>query len=624
MIENKYPNNCTICKIDLDPGDGFVFKEENDGPWKSVCQGIECIKRACPDQMTSYKQIMATKRKKERSFDKKAVERAKKVGLYDYQIEGVKWITSQNNCLLAFDMGLGKTPVTLISLEENKGTLVVAPSHLKLNWRDEAAKWRPDLKITVIKDGKMFKYPEPGEVVITTYGLLPFWLDLPERKRKNPNIFQEEKDCMENTILIFDEVQALKNSKSIKSKRSRELVKMASKTIGLTGTPIMNRELELWNIFRAIGIEKIVFNSFPKFLYLFGGRKGRFGYTFSGPKPEVPKILRKAMLRKTKEEVDIELPNKVYVEIPVELPSKIKKTMDNVWDVYKNSSYFSNDELPDFSDFSKEKELLAKSKIKALKQVIDDLEEKGIVPIVFSAHHAPVDEISKRKGWKTIKGVGMTPNQKHKIKNEFQKGKLKGLAATIKAAGTGLTLTHAHHVVFNDLDFVPANNVQAEDRAARIGQKANKVIIYHLVADHPLDRHIRRLILKKMALAHKALNIPNNISPNENETQEDFEKRVNDAKEKDLKMQQEAIVSCLTYWPKVKYTIEDERVEELLKISNILELEKNDARIVRLLKFIGMKGQKEARCLEAVLSPYEKKIEGGFKKILKEVDFPKT
>lgn len=619
MIVNKYSNECTICGIAVAPGDGFVFKNEEENCWTGVCQGLECIKRACPEEVSTYKQIMAQKRLDDQEFDKEAVTRAEKVGLFDYQIDGVKWITKHGNCLLADEQGLGKTAQILVSLDPEYGALIVAPSHLKLNWRDEAERWRPDLKITVMKDGKQFKYPEAGEIVITTYGLLPFWLDLPKGKRKNPNIMDEEREAMSNVVLVFDEVQALKNSKTIKSKRAIELRKMAHKTIGATGTPIMNRELELWNMCRAIGVEKIIFESFPRFLFLFGGRKGRYGYSFSGPNKDTPHILRRAMLRRLREEVNIQLPSKMYVEIQVEIPNKLRKALDNVWEVYKKSSYYENDELPSFDQLSKEKEALAKSKIPVLKQVIEDFESKDILPIVFSAHQAPVDELGKKKKWNVIKGTA-TSTQKHKIKDEFQSGKLKGLAATIKAAGTGLTLTNASHVIFNDLDWVPANNVQAEDRVCRIGQKEENVVIYHLVADHPLDRHIRKLILKKMALAHAALDIKKEdepkVRPNEDETEKDFEDRVKAVEDKEKELRRKAITSRLKHWPKVSKKVGKKRGEELSAAAERLDLEENDGRIVRLLKFAGLETQAELQCLAAVLEPYEKEYPGGFKKSL--------
>lgn len=600
MIINKYKGECTTCGTDIVPEGGFIFKKEET--WISVCRGEQCVKKACPEEISKYKEIMASIRQQENSFDQDAVQRAKDLGLFDYQVEGVRWITRHGNAIVADEMGLGKTVQVLVSLNSKNGTIVVAPSHLKLNWRDEAKKWRSDLNVYIVKDKLSFRFPEPGEIVILTYGLLPEFLQLPKGKRKNPNITDEMKKIMSNTVLVFDEVQELKNSKTIKSKRSKELRKIALKALGLTGTPIMNRQSELWNICSAIGVEKTIFNSYPGFLHAFSGKKGRWGIEFGTPKPEVPYMLRKALLRRERKEVEIQLPDKQYVEIQVELPDKIKRTLDNAWDVYKSSGFFGKEELPSFEELSKEKELLATSKIEVLKKLIEEFEEKDILPIVFSSHQKPVDEIGKRKGWEVIKG-GKTAVQKHKIKDMFQEGKLKGLAATIRAAGTGLTLTRSHHIIFNDLDWVPANNVQAEDRIARIGQEKEKVVIYHLVADHPLDRHIRKLILKKMALAHAALSIPKEENPtmsSENETKKDFDERILKVKEKEEQLKIEAITSRLKYWPSTDRKISKKEADLLLASIEDRKLSENNERLIRLLKFSGLSTLEERQCLVAI------------------------
>jgi len=614
MLVNKYSNKCSVCGTVLNPTDGFVFKSNEE--WFGVCRGLQCIKKACPENLDDYKKFMANLR--EENFNEEAVKRAEEAGLYSYQIDGVKWITSQKNCLLADDPGLGKTCQILMSLDLKQGALVVAPSHLVLNWKDEINRWRPDFKSYIVKNGKMFKYPDAGEVVIMTYGLIPDKFELPPKKRKNPNITDEDRKAMGQTVLIFDEVQALKNNKAIKSRRAREMMKISYKTIGATGTPILNREMELWNMCRAIGIEKIIFEDFARFLYLFGGYRGEYGYEFNGPKKETPKVLRKAMLRRKREEVNIQLPDKIYIEIKVELPDKSRRILDNAWDVYRSSNYYSDDEIPPFEFLSKEKEELAKSKIAVLKQVAEDLESQDIAPLVFSAHLAPINEISKRKGWKAITGVGTTSAQKHKIKDEFQDGKLKGLALSIKAAGTGLTLTRTHVSIFNDLDWVPANNVQAEGRTERIGQKKEKVIIYHLVADHPLERHIRKLIFKKMALAQAALDMAEETgeAPHENETEEDFKKRVESIQAKDRNSSREAILSRLEFWPTTNKKITKSRAKILEAVSDMLVLSRDDERIVRLLKFARLENQPELQCLEAILAPYEKEFPQGFKKSL--------
>ncbi len=430
---------------------------------------------------------------------------ARKSGLYKYQIEGVSWLVRQDNCLLADYMGAGKTITTLFSLNVSDSVMIVAPSHLKNNWEKEIKKWRPEFNIKIINKKSEFSYPKSGEIVITTYGLIPEKFITPKGKRINKNIINEDKENLSKTIIIFDEVHYLKNNKSKQHIKCKLLAKLSKKSIGLTGTPILNKPTELWNILCALKIEKEVFENFMSFVYLFNGKEGFYGYEFGMPKPEVSELLKNVMLRRTRKDIEIELPDEVFQEILSECPNKISKELDNIWEFYKKSDLFTKGELPEITEISKIKKELAISKIPVLIEVVKNLEESGICPIVFSAHRDPVITIGKMDGWKYITGLE-TSKEKFKIAEEFQNGKLKGLALTIKACGTGLTLTRTNYIVFNDLDWVPANNSQARARINRISQKSNKCHYYHIVANHPLDKHIFDLLIKKMKLENLTLN----------------------------------------------------------------------------------------------------------------------
>jgi SNF2 family DNA or RNA helicase len=648
MIVNKFASYCSICNIRINSGDGFVFKKGEK--WTPVCDGYQCVKRACPDEISSYRAHMARLQKEfeeDDPFDEEAVKRAKDKKLYDFQIEGVKWLTQRDhhketpNCLIGDEPGLGKTATVLLAHNMEYGLLAVVPPHLKINWRDEAQKWRPELKVTILKDGKTFKYPEPGELVITTYGLLPWWLERASRKRKNPMITEEEKEAAKKVVLVFDEIQALKDKKTKKSIKARQLRELAHKTIGLTGTPIENHEFDIYNICTILGIEKLIFGNFMNFVRLFGGTKGKYGWKFSKQvHKSTPTILRAGMLRRTKKEVDIQLPTKIYKSIVFDTPTEIKETLDNVWDLFRSSKYFEDDQLPPIGMMSIEKKSLAESKIPVLKNLVESFEEQDIPVLVFSAHPKVVESIGKRKGWKYIHGgTEFTPEKKAKISKEFQDGKLKGLALSIKAAGTGLTLTRAHHVIFNDLDWNPANNVQAQDRVARIGQEQSKAIYYHIVSDHPIDRHIHRLLLEKMYVAQSALDAPvapkKNFAESAHESEEDFEERIKRVGDEEREMRKEAILSRLPLWLSQEVDgqslsfIGDERAYEmmqeigtLIKISGVavrrqgkethLGAMPHDLRILRLLRISGLESQEERFLAEKLLERYADKRRQAF------------
>lgn len=607
MFVTKYANKCKACGVSVSEGQGFCYKDA-DG-WSVVCPNAQCVKDVCPEHFDKYKQLLKTiiPEEKEISYSldiNKFVKRAKEKGAYPYQIEAIKWLLSDKNKLLADDMGLGKSLISLMSIDETKGTFIVCPSHLKLNWRDEAKKWRPDLKVTILKNKKEFKYPEPGEVVIFTYGLLPWWLELPPRKRKNEMVLQEEHDICKNIMIIFDEVHALKNNKSQQTRKAKFLSRMCFKTIGLTGTPIMNKQLEFWNICSAIGIEKDIFGDFTKFLYLFKGRKGNFGYEFEKlPRDNVWDYLSNSVMRRTKEEVNLQLPDKIIKEVYLDGNKKQQKQWEDMWSLFKRSGYFEKGELPPIEEMSKEKRDLAVSKIPLLKSVVQELVDNGIAPIVFSAHLEPVKELSKLKGWGKIDG-SMTANQKHKVAQDFQSGKLNGLACTIKAAGTGFTLTRSSYVIFNDLDWVPANNNQASDRINRIGQKADKIFYYYLIADHELDKHIHKLIIQKMQLAKKTLSKTErkkiDLESALTDNKESQEERKKQSKVDEKKMAQSAILELVPRWLEVyKGKKPRSSIEDHVTFNS--EPKTREDRILNLLYFSGLESKEEKMLAESLL-----------------------
>ena len=157
------------------------------------------------------------------------------------------------------------------------------------------------------------------------------------------------------------------------------------------------------------------------------------------------------------------------------------------------------DELPPFQDFSAVRERLACTRTKALKEFVELYEEQREPLVVFSAHKAPVEALKGREGWEIITG-DTSPSERQSITSRLQAGGLKGIASTIQAGGVGLTMTMASTVLFVDLDWVPANNLQAEDRVCRIGQEANSVQVVRMVSDHVLDRRVLEVLDRKAKL----------------------------------------------------------------------------------------------------------------------------
>jgi SWI/SNF-related matrix-associated actin-dependent regulator 1 of chromatin subfamily A len=494
-------------------------------------------------------------------------QNAKHAGLYEFQVFGVNWLSKQQYALLGDEMGLGKTIQSLVALPEKARALVVCPNGLKYNWRDEAAKWRPDYTVTVINAGDKFHAPAKGEIVIVNYENVPDFLYPPkppvarpksnadyEANRRVLDLFRSQLRLTQPELaeckVIVDEAHKVKGIDTDRGLKVRELAHLCAGLWGLTGTPLLNKAMDLWGVLVNLGLEDRAFGdaqgkwAWANFKRGFNARKEfvrgarREVLIWGHPTPEVPEKLRRVMLQRKRAEVLPDLPKKVYTDLLVDLnavkgASAIKKELDSLWEEWEG--FFGvKEKLPPFTDFSGVLEKLARGLVDPMLEYVDNCEEQDVPLVVASAHLAPLDALLGRDGWAVITGE-TPPEQRQEIVKAFQAGRLKGVGCSITAAGVGLTLTHASKMLFVDLDWVPANNWQMEDRICRIGQTANKCEIVRMVTDHVLVRHMHKLIAKKIALIAAAIdgkaeaNVPvavANAAPVQGETEAEFQARM--------------------------------------------------------------------------------------------------
>lgn len=446
--------------------------------------------------------------------------RERGVDVRKYQEQGILWLAARESGMLTDDMGLGKTLQGLVALPTNCRAVWVCPASLKLNVVREAGFWRPDLKVTVLSGGGSFRWPSDGEIVVLNYDILPGETNRDERtKRVNfvKGSIPEVSGGTAPLYLIADEAHALKSTKAIRTVLFRNLAKMVraegGRTWGMTGTELLNRELELWNLFETFGVAREAFGTFDNFLRLMGGARGRFGIEFSrdnarNPRHEVVSRLRLVSLKRLKKDVMKDLPAKTYTTVSVEIDEKTRLFCDRVIEHASRAGIDLNDvkntvmltrwKGASFELISKAMTALALAKMTAMLDIVEQYEEVGEPLIVFSAHRAPIDALKERKGWAVITGDTSIKDRNLAVE-QFQAGNLKGIAGTIAAMGVGLTLTRASNVLRVDRDWTPALNRQAEDRAHRIGQK-NAVQVIDLVATHALDVRLTELLVEKSTL----------------------------------------------------------------------------------------------------------------------------
>ena len=418
--------------------------------------------------------------------------------LYPYQKEGVRWLSDHTVGILGDQMGLGKTIQCLIAHPLGRGLNIVCPASIKNVWAKEAAAWRDDLDVSILSGRGSWRWAEPDEIVITNYEILP---SASECKLPPAGI-----------SLVADEAHYTKSPRSQRTRKFRLLSRLVEEKAGrvwlATGTPLLNRPDELWSILAGIRSNKKVFESWRNFAKLFGWFDGAWGQV----DPRVPEMLRTIMLARRRHEVLPDLPVKTYREIELTfLPLAVRKACDDVAaemreagvdplkiDVDDPDALAAFEEATFASHLSTARKLLASAKIDLAEEIASQYEEEEEPLIVFSAHRDPVEALGERDGWAKI--YGDTPIAKRgQIVEDFQEGKLKGLALTIPAGGLGLTLTRAATAIFCDLCWSPSVNAQAEDRLCRVGQTRG-VQIVRLIANHTIDQSVMRLLARKQVL----------------------------------------------------------------------------------------------------------------------------
>lgn len=410
--------------------------------------------------------------------------------LYVYQAEAVKWLRAHPHGLLALEQRLGKTPCSLRALSAGGRSILVCPASLTLQWRDAAAQWRPDLKARIVRaDNEPSAFvPVPGEIVITNYEALP------EPSSRRALVSANLADVQ----VILDEAHLVKNPEAERTQKCRALARQVRTVWPLTGTPMLGTPMDLWGVLETCMLHKEAFGDFKTFLRIFGGKKKRGFYVFKDSDLVAANAcLSKVMLRKRRVDAFPDMPPKQYTRIPVTISAS--KVIDNAearWQVVGATS------LPPFELLSEAMAELARLKIPAMLEEVERHEELGLPLLVFSAHLEPIAALKNRLGWATLTGEVPIP-ERHAIVKKFQAGELLGIAITIKAGGVGLTLPRASDELFVSLEYTPALNEQAEDRAISVGNNAQRskcLQVNQLVADHPLDRRLFEILTGKEAL----------------------------------------------------------------------------------------------------------------------------
>lgn len=432
--------------------------------------------------------------------------------LRPYQQEGVNWLAFLYDFgfhgILADDMGLGKTAQTLAfisRLEITSPILIVMPTSLLFNWRNEIEKFLSGISYTIhhgpLRTQRQENLDKP-HIILTTYATL---------RNDFPLLSQMSYQCV-----ILDEAQAIKNAQTQTAQTVRQL--QSRFRLSITGTPIENHVIELWSHFHFLMPD------------LFDTQETFRGETEAGlhdPRflKRIKKKLRPFLLRRCKEEVAKELPEKIEQTVWVEMGEEQRRVYDGFLSGIRRglikkvqAEGASKHRLEILEAIMRLRQicchpLLVNSETSSpdiesakLEVLIDDLATaiaEGRKVLVYSQFTSMLSLIGKRLkecGWRYAYLDGSTQNRE-KVVTEFQEdSSIPLFLISLKAGGIGLNLTAADYVYLYDPWWNNAVENQAIDRAHRIGRK-DTVIAKRLVILESIEEKMMKLKAAKTSLA---------------------------------------------------------------------------------------------------------------------------
>ena len=429
--------------------------------------------------------------------------------LRPYQKDGFVWLSRLAACglgaCLADDMGLGKTIQVLALLTARAAdgpALVIAPTSVSRNWADEAARFAPALHVTLLFDAAdraaCVAEAGPYDVIISSYGLLTSEEDLLASRTWN--------------AVVLDEAQAIKNRLA---KRTRAAKRLEGRIrIVTTGTPVENNLSELWSLFDFLN---------PGLLGSHGRFEQRYCHSDGSVSPLLKRMTNPFILRRLKSEVLDDLPPKTEISLTVTLDEEERSLYEScrreaLADL--ESQHSEADRIRILAHLTKLRRVcchpslllpgtsLPGQKVETFMELAADLRAGGHRALVFSQFVDFLSIIRQRleqAGFTYQYLDGSTPlNQRTEAVTRFQRGEGDLFLISLKAGGTGLNLTAANFVILLDPWWRPAVEMQAADRAHRIGQR-NPVTIYRLVTADTIEERVVELHTRKREMAEELL-----------------------------------------------------------------------------------------------------------------------
>lgn len=428
-----------------------------------------------------------------------------------YQVDGIRFCASRKASLLADEMGLGKTiqAIGAINLLGAKKVLVVCPAGLKLNWARELKSWLTVKRNVQILMTSGETISPAADIVIVNYDLLTYGMKYDKDGRILGGGIYDQLVSRDWAIGIFDEAHYMKNREAARTCAVLQKGRIASRCIYkifMTGTPVLNRPVELYPILRAAARDVIEpYSDFRQYAIRYCDgylEKDTQIFRCEGAThtDELNERLHKNfMLRRLKADVLKDLPEKRYQIVPLSLTDATRKLVESEfqWDAAKFKRIAVGGDLGEMTTHRRE---IALAKLNQCCEFICSVFESVEKLVVFAYHRDVIKGLAENLSHfnPVVVMGGISAKDKQNAVDQFQTDeKTRLFIGQIEAAGTGITLTAASHIVFVESSWVPGIVHQAIDRCHRIGQK-NSVLAQFLVVEKSIEETIMRTIVDKM------------------------------------------------------------------------------------------------------------------------------
>lgn len=471
---------------------------------KETKKYLEHKEKQLKEEKKKFKEIYQMSKKKsiESEYDVELPDDS--LTLRPFQKYAVKRLDLQMCGLLADEMGLGKTVEVLAHLYNYKKlrpVIVIVPSSAKLNWKYEIEKWTGESNITII-EGQSGDIPDDSNWYIVNYAVLYHRL--------------EQMKQIDYSAVIIDESHYIKNKDAQRSKAATALTEKIDTVYCLSGTPIKNKPVELWQQLKVLDAEKYHedFKDFWRFAKKYcNAHENKWGWDVNGSSnlDQLNRILRETiMIRRKKKNVLDELPDKrkmcIHLEINNRNEYNVAERNFKQWieSHEKSENWLKAEALIKAEKLS---HLAANGKLNELYNWVSNAIEQERKIVIF-AHHRDIQkqiyEKFKDDSIRIKAGMGSTAIQ-NAIDDFNSSSNINICVVSTTVGGEAINLQSADTVVFAELEWTPSAHSQAEDRVHRMGQ-TKTVDVYYLIADNTIEEKIFNVIDEKQKQIDQAIN----------------------------------------------------------------------------------------------------------------------